>query len=179
MRLDEILQNDNWRLLDFGPGVEIDELIFDDVPPILVSMDAFKLLISGKQSETRKRNLLTIESGFDYPTLRQILLTFLEVFFTADHPERLFNISEICYDNRFTLSTDDAKLLQDKYGKGNKLRFLRGKDGETAEILGFIMDHPTLPWTLQVCFTDESIEFLVITQVGLSYNTFNLFRTYC
>jgi len=156
--LSQTLQQGRWKLLDFGPQVEISFISvkngsFYDVPP-----GAFADFISDQYVQAPKRWALMVNLRDEPEHCQGLLSTVIDVFVEATHPKKLFEHIRLSWWVEFALQSDIIKAVKDRFKDDKALQLLpkelrnpRGKIG-TAEHRGFRLAHPKLGWTLEAVF---------------------------
>jgi len=184
--LEPLLQQGQWKLLDYGPNVEIGQIFVntsrrytgrDDTAIFnnMTAVEAFKAFISDVGVESPKRGKLIINvDWWKTPKLRPIFQAIIDVFYAATQPQKLFqNISIDCpnYVVEYSFAapdscwTDVIDQLKDQVLNEKVLTLVR-KNREYPEwdlqCPEFRVDHPKLKLVLEVQFGDDRLGFSLV-----------------
>ena len=143
VELNELLQEGQSNLLDFGPNVEIDKIEAGDLDDITL-IDAFKTFISDVGVYAPKRGFLKIDGLYE-GMLFTFFKTIVDVFCAASQPLKLFQvISAKCYGVQQLID----QILKEKILKLIPKDYHKSK--RNSKLRTFHMDHPHLKLALDV-----------------------------
>ena len=149
-----LLQHDQWKLLEFGPTVEIDvikahNIFYDGDFPV----DAFAKFISDTDAPKRD-SLVILIMKFGPEVFRSIFLAIIDAFFKATEPIKLFQQIAI-YSANFNTIKQLAKRVQEE----KILKFVRQSSDTEDEKFScvFRTEHAKLELELEVEFSGKRI----------------------